>query len=164
MLQVVFLFYNLMKKHLILGIAITFLLVSCGKALDGEGAVKYKYIYQNDSGHNLKIIRFFEGLENGNLVTKKDSVFIINNNTYAEENIIKLPLGSTNDSLMIQADSLHLVYDTNRILRLYALNSQNGNYQYSILDLANYQTIASGTNDIKINKYTFTNADYNEAQ
>ncbi len=153
----------MLKKYFVIGLINSFFLIlSCGRTLDEGESRQVEYIYENNSSHNLKIKLFFKALSNGVLINKKDSIFINNGSIYSERDIIYSTSGPINDSLLRLSDSLYLIYDSSRILKLYRLNSQNSNYQYNIFNLDNFDRTQN--NDMEIYKYIFTVDDYNEAQ
>jgi len=146
-------------KYLILGvILISSLLFSCNKGIV-EYIVREKYIYKNESNHDIKMLWYYRKSDSGAFL--KDSLTLNNLENHLQEEEIFPPIGTYRDSIIINADSIRLTFDNNRTI-LYHRPTTSYENPYNILDGAIYNRTV--VNDIPNYTYTFTEEDYNQAQ
>lgn len=142
-------------KYLLIGVISSLFVISCNKkTIEEAGVVTNHFVYNNESGYNLEIIKFYRG--------NADTLAIPNESSYQETEKIEPIAGYyfEGEDNIIHADSLKLIYDMDKVLMLYR---DAGNNPFNIIGGATYLQTEDGDNEYRYT-YTFTIEDYNLAQ
>lgn len=107
-----------------------------------------QFIYVNNSNYTILINKYINNnIKNEYLISKNDSLI--------QE--IDLGFGST-ENLIIYSDSVNVVFENSKILRF----KLNDNVNRNLLKMESYESYRK--NDVIVNKYIFTNTDYQKAE
>lgn len=121
---------------------------SCSKPSDRGKSQTDTYIYENKSGYNLKLF-YYKDL-------KKTDINIVNNESYTEKVVLKLPLTAVDPCIRF-SDSVRVVYSDGKTLLYRRLTESN-----SDIYIRHAQVSVQGKNITY--KFVFTQEDYNKAE
>ena len=135
-------------RHLIIGLAVinAILITSCSSNTN-ENLIFENFKYKNQSTYNIVLTSF-----------NKNNIYSYQMNNNADISEKQELLFGVIDSLIINSDSLKVVFDSNKVLKIYP----NLETRFNILNRENY--IYNFTGNQHLYDYTFTIDDYNEAE
>jgi len=123
-------------------------LTSCKKNIDETYFENYDYV--NNSNHNIQIKCYYM------LSNQRESIFTIGIGKKLE---LKQDISlSKVDSLIINADSVKVIFDNNKNI----LYRKNDTSQYNIINVSNYNVVNESDKE-RTYKYIFTNNDFDQA-